>query len=78
MKIARIPRRRVRVKHDDLTMVRRKLMTKLNLLKEEGLVKVTTTRRSLTIVRCSAAIVKNLGILLMNVGTRKTNRMMVK
>jgi hypothetical protein len=74
----RIPRRRIKVKHHGLTMERLNLMTNLNLLKEEGLARVTTKRRSLIRVRCNAIIVRNLDILLMNVGTRKINRMMVR
>jgi threonine synthase len=76
--IARIPRRRARVKHHGLTMKRLNLMTNLNLLKEEGLAKVTTKRRTLIKVRCNAIIVRSMDILLMSVGTRRIKRMKKK
>jgi hypothetical protein len=72
MVIARISRRRVRVKYHGLTM------TKLNLRKEEALAKVTTKRKNFIRVRCSVIIVRSMVILLMNVGSRKINKMRVR
>jgi hypothetical protein len=78
MEVTRIPRRRARVKHHGLTLRRPRLMTKLNLLKEEALAKVTTKRKNLIRVRCSVIIVRSMVILLMNVGSRKINKMRVR
>jgi len=52
-----------------------RLITKLNLLKEEVLLKIKTKGRILTKVRSSAIIVINLVIVLMNVGSRRIKRL---
>jgi hypothetical protein len=53
-------------------------MKNLNLLKEEGLARVITKRRSLIRARCSFIIVRNMDILLMSVDKRKINKIMVR
>jgi hypothetical protein len=44
--------------------------------KEEVPATITQRRRILIRIRCGATIVRNLGILQMNVGSRKVKRMM--
>jgi hypothetical protein len=63
--------RKGRVNQTGPTIQNPRLITKLNLLKEEVLEKIRTRRRILTRVRFSVIIVTSMDILLMNVGSRK-------
>jgi hypothetical protein len=67
--------RKGRVKQTGPIMQNPKMRTKLNLLKEEVLVKIRSRRRILTRVRFSAIIVTSLDTLLMSVGSRNNRRL---
>jgi len=72
--ITRIPRRKEKVNQIGQTMGNPKLKTKLNLLKEEVLLKIRTKGRILIRVRFSATIVTSMDTLLMIVGSRRIKR----
>jgi len=73
--VSRIPRRKEKVKQTRQTMGNPRLKTKLNLLKEEVLLKIRTKGRILIRVRFSATIVRSMKNLLMSVGSRRIKRL---